>query len=83
MNTYEIWSNHATKLLGTLATALGLLQAALGSISASPEFSLLVTPKQFAMLSVINVVLGGMTIKRGFTNTRNATQSTAAPENKP
>lgn len=64
------YASHGTRILGTASAAFGTLQAILAGISSSPQFQLLVTPKQFALLSVVNVALGIAVLKRGFTNSR-------------
>lgn len=63
------YKNHGTKFLGGLAAAFSSLVAYLALISSSPDFDLLVTPRQFAVLAMINAALGGGLFKRGFTNT--------------
>lgn len=70
MAVRQHWFDSGTKILGVASSVVGMVQAGLGAVSASPSFSLLVTPKQFAWLSVINIALGGMVLRRGFTNTR-------------
>lgn len=65
------WKGHGTKILGSTAALLATAQSALAAMTASPQFQLLVTPRQFAYLSIINVVLGVIVIRRGFTNSRN------------
>lgn len=66
------WRSHGTRILGGVATAFSSLVAYLALISSSPDFDLLVTPKQFAILAMVNAVLGGAMFKRGFTNSQNA-----------
>lgn len=82
MNILEKWEESGTKILGWLATLSATVISALGMMTASPDMPVLVTPKQFALLSFINIILGGLTIKRGFTNTKNLTGLTT-PEEKP
>lgn len=69
----DFYNSHGTKILGLTATAFSSVVAYLALISSSPDFDLLVTPKQFAILAMINAVLGGAMFKRGFTNTQAAT----------
>lgn len=72
INGWRQWySAHGTKFLAGLATAFSSLVAYLALISASPDFDLLVTPRQFAVLAMINAALGGGLFKRGFTNSAN------------
>jgi hypothetical protein len=73
ITTLKGWyASHGTRIIGYFTTAYGALQIALGAISASPDFRLLVTPKEFALLAVLNTVLGALTIRRGFTNAKTA-----------
>lgn len=64
------YASHGTKILGWVGAALGTLQACLALVTASPEFKLLVTPRQFAMLVVFNIVLGVLVVRRGFVNSK-------------
>lgn len=66
------YRNHATKVLGALAALNGMATALLAVLSASPDVRFLLPPRQFAYLAITNAVIGVFTIKRGFTNTRNA-----------
>jgi uncharacterized YccA/Bax inhibitor family protein len=69
--TWKGWyASHGTKILGALSTAFSSVVAYLALISSSPDFDLLVTPKQFAVLALINAALGGAMFKRGFTNSK-------------
>jgi uncharacterized membrane protein (DUF4010 family) len=79
----EFYKSHGTKILGSLLSATATTQAILAAVTSMPEFTLLVTPKQFATLSVVNVALGVFTIKRGFTNTKNAPPSDKPPGDTP
>ncbi|OLB83107.1 MAG: hypothetical protein AUI15_36605 [Actinobacteria bacterium 13_2_20CM_2_66_6] len=62
--------SHLTKVYGVLQTAWASFTAVLAVIAADPQLSLIVSPKTFAYLSIVNAVLGMLTLKRGFTNTR-------------
>lgn len=64
----QYWDAHGTKILGSLLSILGTVQIILGAVSADPHLSLLVTPKQFALLSLVNVALSAAVVRRGFTN---------------
>jgi hypothetical protein len=68
----QLWRQHGTKVLAGISTAFSSVVAYLALISASPDFDLLVTPRQFAVLAMINAALGGGMFKRGFTNSQNA-----------
>lgn len=67
-----LWQQHATKLLGALAALNGMATALLAVLSASPDVRFLLPPRQFAYLAITNAIIGVLTVKRGFTNTRNA-----------
>jgi hypothetical protein len=64
------YQGNGTKLWGSISATFGMVQAILAGIAASPDFQLLVTPRQFQMLSLVNIALGAMVLKRGFTNSR-------------
>ena len=69
--TRKLWQRHATKLLGGLAALNATGTAVLAVLSASPDVRFLMPPRQFAYLAITNAVIGVLTIKRGYTNTRN------------
>lgn len=64
------WAQNGTKLLGSAAAVLSTAQALLAFVSASPDFALLVPHKYLAVLSLANGVLGIITVRRGFTNSK-------------
>lgn len=70
MKIVEYWEGHGTKILGTISAVFSTVQASLGAMTASPQFTLLVTPRQFAWLSVISGVLGVLVLRRGFENSK-------------
>ena len=64
------YRDHGTKILGTLSAGMGTLQAVLAALTADPSVHLLVTPKTFAYLTAVNIALGIMVLRRGFTNSK-------------
>lgn len=65
----QYWEDNGTKILGTAAAMFAAFVGALAVQTANPGSPVLVTPTQFAWLSIGNVVIGVWTAKRGFTNT--------------
>jgi hypothetical protein len=57
-----LWTKHGTKILATAQMAVGAIQAA------DLQLTQLLTMKQHAFVSLAAVVVGAMTLKRGFTN---------------
>lgn len=66
-----LYASHGTRILGWLSTLFSSIQLGLAAMTASPDFKVLVTPKEFMFLFFVNVVLGGLVIKRGHTNANN------------
>jgi hypothetical protein len=64
------WRAHGTKILGWGTTLYSAAMSGLAYLSADPDYTLLVTPGQFKFLMLVNIMLGGATIKRGHTNDR-------------
>ena len=65
------WRRNGTKLLGIAGSVYSAGLIALAVIAANPQTSVIVAPRTFAYLSIGNAVLHALTVKRGFTNTRN------------
>ena len=64
----SLWANSGTKILGAAQMAVGAIQAA------DLQLTQLLTMKQHALVSLAAVVVGALTIKRGFTNSANLQQ---------
>lgn len=69
MGFLKYWEANGTKILGTAQIGFAAFVGALALQTANPGSPVLVTPVEFAWLSIINVVLGVMTAKRGFSST--------------
>lgn len=59
------WRQNGTKFLGVAGVILGALQAA----------TLWFTPKGLQLIGVASAIVGGLTVRRGFTNSRNTDDS--------
>lgn len=58
----RLWAEHGTKILAMAQMAVGAVQAA------DLQLTQLLTMKQHAFVSLVAVVVGAATLKRGFTN---------------
>ena len=61
---------HGTKILGAAATAYSGFVALVAVLASTPAVQIVVAPRTFAYLLIGNAVLGLITAKRGFSNTR-------------
>jgi len=66
--TYRL---HGTKLLGLAATVYSGFVAVIAMLASTPAVQIVVAPRTFAYLLIGNAMLGLITTRRGFTNTRN------------
>lgn len=66
------WTLHGTKIAGVAATVYSAFVALVAVLASTPAVQIVVAPRTFAYLLIGNAVLGLITAKRGFTNTRNA-----------
>jgi hypothetical protein len=64
------WAQNGTKILGTLTAAWATLVGTLAALSSSPDVQFLLPHRYFAYLAVGNIILGSLTVRRGFTNSR-------------
>jgi hypothetical protein len=62
------WTSHGTKLLGFATTIVSSVLAANAMIPQGQPA--LVEPGQMRWLILANIILGALTVKRGFTNTK-------------
>lgn len=67
---------HGTKLLGSAAALVATVSGVLATLTALPQTQVLLTPKQFAIMAMVNAALGVLTIKRGFSNSMSASNET-------
>lgn len=65
------WAAHGTKIAGLAATVYSAFVALVALLASTPAVQIVVPPRTFAYLLIGNAVLGLITTKRGFTNTRN------------
>lgn len=65
------YANHGTKLLGLAATVYSGFVATVALLASTPAVQIVVAPRTFAYLLIGNALLGLITTRRGFTNTRN------------
>lgn len=65
-----LWAANGTKILGILASGWATLTALLAYLSADSQVQFLLPHKYFVALSMVNIVIGFFTLKRGFTNSR-------------
>ena len=70
------WRAHGTKITGIVTTVYSGFVAVVALLAATPAVQTVVAPRTFAYLLIGNAVLGLITTKRGFSNTRNATSPT-------
>jgi hypothetical protein len=68
----NLWRHSGTKILGLIQAVFSTCVSLLAVLASDPQAQLIIPPRAFAYLSVANAMLGVLTIKRGFTNTRNA-----------
>jgi hypothetical protein len=64
------WAEHGTKILGALTASWASLCGTLAALSASPDVQFLLPHRYFAYLAVGNILLGSLTVRRGFVNSR-------------
>lgn len=69
------WNLHGTKIAGIAATVYSGAVALVALLASTPAVQIVVAPRTFAYLLIGNAVLGLITTKRGFTNTRNLNAS--------
>lgn len=55
-----LWKSHGTRILGTLSTAVAALATVPG----------LFAPEHLKYVLAVNAILGALTVKRGFTNSK-------------
>jgi len=58
------WTRHGTKILGTISTIVGAIQAADLAVQQ------LLSNKAHAALSIVMSIVGALTVQRGFENSR-------------
>lgn len=68
----QFWKLHGTKAIGLATAVYSGFVALVALLASTPAVQIVVAPRTFAYLLIGNAVLGLITTRRGFTNTRNA-----------
>lgn len=65
-----MYQSHGTKIIGIATAVYSGFVALVALLASTPAVQIVVPPRTFAYLLIGNAVLGLITTKRGFSNTR-------------